>query len=376
MSKKMVKGLLDLVLVVLLVLLYNKNVISMAFHEVGGLILCGLFLIHKGLNLSWIKAVGKKLFTPGVSGRSKAMMYLDIALLVCFVLIAASGLAISKVVMNGGEGERMAFSQEQESGLTAGSAALTADETAQAVWETVQAGDSPEDVQTGAASGGAQDLDSAGNARSGGPDARGGSGAWKTIHYFCSALALILVGVHVGLHGAFIQARLSAIGIKRVARWAAALLAVAAVGLGAYGLTQTSFTRWISMPFASAGSQPQRSELSLEFGGAGQTQDEEGVQSALERGEAAAESGPLPAEQSTGGAEDETAIQAGTERGEGRQQRSGFSKRAGSHGAGGGFSLITLLSVLGGFGGIVALIGMAAGLIDSRLLSKPKKAAR
>ena len=64
MSKKMVKGLLDLVLVVLLVLLYNKNVISMAFHEVGGLILCGLFLIHKGLNLSWIKAVGKKLFTP------------------------------------------------------------------------------------------------------------------------------------------------------------------------------------------------------------------------------------------------------------------------------------------------------------------------
>lgn len=41
MSKKMVKGLLDLVLVVLLVLLYNKNVISMAFHEVGGLILCG-----------------------------------------------------------------------------------------------------------------------------------------------------------------------------------------------------------------------------------------------------------------------------------------------------------------------------------------------
>lgn len=138
------------------------------------------------------------------------MMYLDIALLVCFVLIAASGLAISKVVMSGGEGERMAFSQEQESGLTAGSA---------------------------------QDLGSAGNARSGGPDARGGSGAWKTIHYFCSALALILVGVHVGLHGAFIQARLSAIGIKRVARWAAALLAVAAVGLGAYGLTQTSFTR-------------------------------------------------------------------------------------------------------------------------------------
>lgn len=307
-------------------------------------------------------------------------MYLDIALLVCFVLIAASGLAISKVVMSGGEGERMAFSQEQESGLTAGSAALTADETAQAVWETVQAGDSPEDVQTGAASGSAQDLGSAGNARSGGPDARGGarggSGAWKTIHYFCSALALILVGVHVGLHSAFIRARLRAIGIKRIARWAAALLAVAAVGLGAYGLTQTSFTRWISMPFASAGSQPQRSELSLEFGGAGQTQDEEGVQSALERGEAAAESGPLPAEQSTGGAEDETAIQAGTERGEGRQQRSGFSKRAGSHGAGGGFSLITLLSVLGGFGGIVALIGMAAGLIDSRLLSRPKKAAR
>ena len=44
------KLFLDLVLLVLLALMYQKRVISMEFHETGGLVLFGLFLLHKVLN--------------------------------------------------------------------------------------------------------------------------------------------------------------------------------------------------------------------------------------------------------------------------------------------------------------------------------------
>ena len=42
-----VKLTLDLVLLVLLALMYQKRAISMQFHEWGGIALCGLFLLLK-----------------------------------------------------------------------------------------------------------------------------------------------------------------------------------------------------------------------------------------------------------------------------------------------------------------------------------------
>ena len=51
-----VKLTLDLVLLVLLALMYQKRAISMQFHEWGGIALCGLFLLHKALNWKWIRA--------------------------------------------------------------------------------------------------------------------------------------------------------------------------------------------------------------------------------------------------------------------------------------------------------------------------------
>lgn len=54
MNKRKIYGklILDLVLLVLLALM-----ISMHFHETGCLVLCGPFLIHKALNLKWIRSV-------------------------------------------------------------------------------------------------------------------------------------------------------------------------------------------------------------------------------------------------------------------------------------------------------------------------------
>lgn len=59
MGRKKLYGklILDLVLLVLLALIYQKRAISMQFHEWGGIVLCGLFLIHKALNWKWIRGV-------------------------------------------------------------------------------------------------------------------------------------------------------------------------------------------------------------------------------------------------------------------------------------------------------------------------------
>ena len=49
-KKTYLKMGLDLILFLLLALMYRKNAVCMRFHEIGGLVLCGLFLLHKGLN--------------------------------------------------------------------------------------------------------------------------------------------------------------------------------------------------------------------------------------------------------------------------------------------------------------------------------------
>ena len=59
---KYVKLFLDGILLVLLSLMYQKRVISMEFHEMGGLVLFGLFLLHKALNWQWIRTVTAGIF--------------------------------------------------------------------------------------------------------------------------------------------------------------------------------------------------------------------------------------------------------------------------------------------------------------------------
>lgn len=90
------KLLLDLALLVLLSLMYRKNAISMRFHELGGLALCGLFLIHKALNRKWICSV-----TAGIIQRKAKLnvrWVVDVLLLVSMTAVLVTGLLISKTL--------------------------------------------------------------------------------------------------------------------------------------------------------------------------------------------------------------------------------------------------------------------------------------
>ncbi len=176
-TARILKLVLDAVMLILLVLMYKKQVISMEFHEIGGLALIGLFVIHHFVNAKWIGAVTRRLFAKGTPGLVRARYIVDVLLLIAFLAVGVTGVLISKVVFS---------------------------------------------------------LHVAGN--------------FKTLHYFASALAILLMGVHLGLHADFIFGKLLRKGANRIAKIALCAVLAVMIAFGAYSLTTTSFLRYLAAP--------------------------------------------------------------------------------------------------------------------------------
>ncbi|QCX32909.1 DUF4405 domain-containing protein [Caloramator sp. E03] len=95
----LIKMILDIVMTLVLVLLYNKRVISgLAFHEMAGLCIGGVFIIHKALNWRWIKQVTLNITKKKISLRTKICYAVDVLLLCSFTYIIVSGILISKTL--------------------------------------------------------------------------------------------------------------------------------------------------------------------------------------------------------------------------------------------------------------------------------------
>lgn len=97
-NKNWLKIILDCIMAILLILMYNKRVISMSFHEVGGLFVCGLFIIHTFINWKWVKGVTSKLFSKQLPLKTKISWIINFLLLLCTLFIALSGIMISKTI--------------------------------------------------------------------------------------------------------------------------------------------------------------------------------------------------------------------------------------------------------------------------------------
>ena len=177
-KKTVVKVALDVLMIVVIALMYRKQALGLAFHEIGGLLLIAVFFVHKGLNFEWIRRVTVKLRTA--DSRTRLMWIVDALMLVAFLIVGVSGVMISKVAFPG-------------------------------------------------------------LAVQGGP--------WKALHYGCAALSLILVGVHLGLHYRYLKGIFSR--WIRLPRAVAAVLVLLLMAYGVYGVTSTSFIRWLAMPFSS-----------------------------------------------------------------------------------------------------------------------------
>lgn len=168
---------LDAIMLILLVLMYRKQVISLEFHEIGGLALIGLFIVHHLVNMRWIGAATKTLFAKGTSAMVRARYFVDVLLLLAFLAIGVTGILINKTLFQ---------------------------------------------------------IHVAGNA--------------KALHYFASALAIILMGVHLGLHADYIFGKLLKNGANKAVKLALAVVLACIVAFGGYSLFRTQFVSFLSAP--------------------------------------------------------------------------------------------------------------------------------
>ena len=93
-----IKFLIDIIMALIFTLLFNKNVLGMSFHEIAGLAIGAVFLVHCGLNWRWIKGITLKFFTKSMTIKTRILYVLDIILLINIAVIIISGVFISKVV--------------------------------------------------------------------------------------------------------------------------------------------------------------------------------------------------------------------------------------------------------------------------------------
>ena len=183
MNKNMLKMILDIVMIIALTLLYNSHVFTMGFHEIAGLGLFGLFVVHCLLNRKWIAAVSTRLFSKTLAAKLWAGYIVNILLSVTFVLIIISGIATSQVLFPYGAHNSI----------------------------------------------------------------------WRGIHHFFSAISIVLVGIHLGLHWSFVSGMFKkTVKIVDSARKPLAIILLLIVLVfGAYSIVTSNFTDWLTEPFVT-----------------------------------------------------------------------------------------------------------------------------
>lgn len=98
-KKKQVRVLLDIVMLLVAVTLFNEHFINGAYHEIAGLVLLALIVVHIAINLKMAMALGKNI--GKIPTKLKVGLVVDILLLLGFVGIGVSGVLISRVVFPG-----------------------------------------------------------------------------------------------------------------------------------------------------------------------------------------------------------------------------------------------------------------------------------
>ena len=94
-----IKISLDIVMTLVFVLLYNKGVISgISFHEIAGLCIGGVFVVHIALNWRWVKQVTINIMKKKMALKTRIGYVVDLLLLCSIVYIIISGIMISKIL--------------------------------------------------------------------------------------------------------------------------------------------------------------------------------------------------------------------------------------------------------------------------------------
>lgn len=98
-KKNIIKYVLDVVLSVGFMLMYDKMAIGIKLHELLGLGIGVGVIIHLILNYKWIIAISKKIFSTKLNNRTRVLYIINMLLVVCMILIMVGGIFISKTIL-------------------------------------------------------------------------------------------------------------------------------------------------------------------------------------------------------------------------------------------------------------------------------------
>lgn len=95
-KKNITKIILDIVMAVLFITFFNKNLISIKFHMISGVVFVIFILVHMILNRKWIYNISMRLFDKKINFRTKLSYIISLILFVLIILILFSGVYIIK----------------------------------------------------------------------------------------------------------------------------------------------------------------------------------------------------------------------------------------------------------------------------------------
>ncbi|MGN0108372.1 MAG: DUF4405 domain-containing protein [Hominilimicola sp.] len=97
--KRKFKIILDVIMLLMTLTLFSKQLISMQYHEIAGLVLIAVIIIHIAVNVKIALAMCKNFIKIPVS--VKTGLIVDILLLICFGWIGISGVLCSHTILTG-----------------------------------------------------------------------------------------------------------------------------------------------------------------------------------------------------------------------------------------------------------------------------------
>jgi len=98
--KNLAKFILDVFMLLVLLAMYNKKALGVGLHEIIGLGLLAVFIIHILINGKWITAVSARLFRRGLPVKTKVSYLVSCLLLLAFIAVGVSGIFISEILFN------------------------------------------------------------------------------------------------------------------------------------------------------------------------------------------------------------------------------------------------------------------------------------
>lgn len=94
--KRQFKIILDVIMLLMALTLFSKQFISMQYHEIAGLVLIAIIIVHIAVNIKIALAMGKNF--ARIPAAVKAGLIVDILLLICFAWLGISGVLCSHTI--------------------------------------------------------------------------------------------------------------------------------------------------------------------------------------------------------------------------------------------------------------------------------------